>query len=79
MPFYPPHPGGRRFPPEYRQRFGAPNRIRRQPRSFFSPTQNQQAPTSRFQGVKTIMGHVGTVSNGINMMRQVGSILRFFK
>ena len=72
MPFYPPNPGRRPFPPGNRQRFGPPNRIRRQPRT----TRNQQAPTSRLQ---TLMGHAGTVTNGINMLRQMGSFMRFFK
>jgi hypothetical protein len=86
MPFYPPNPGrrpfsppGRRpFPPGNRQRFGPPNRIRRQPRSFFASTRNQQAPTSRLSGLRTVMGHVGHVGNGINMLRQMGSVFKFF-
>ena len=76
MPFYPPNPGRRPFPPGNRQRFGPPNRIRRQPRSFFAP--NQQARPSRLSGLQTIMGHVGNVTNGINMLRQMGSFFKFF-
>ena len=79
MPFYPPNPGRRPFPPGKRQRFGPPNRMRRQPRSFLGSTQNQQAPTSRLQGLQTVMGHVGKVTNGINMLRQMGSFFKFFK
>ncbi|MEH7379129.1 hypothetical protein V7138_01405 [Bacillus sp. JJ1533] len=74
MPFYPPNPGRRPFPP---RRFGPPNRIRRQPRSFFT-TPNQQAPTSRLQGLQTVMGHVGKVTTGIGMLRQMGGLLKFF-
>lgn len=78
MPFYPPNPGRRPFPPGNRQGFRPPNRFSRQPRPFFTAP-NQQAPTSRFQGLRTVMGHVGTVTNGINMLRQMGSVLKFFR
>ena len=79
MPFYPPNPGRRPFPPGNRQRFGPSNQMGRRPRPFNVPNQNQQAPTSRFQGLKTMMGHVGNVTNGINTLRQFGSFIKFFK
>ena len=53
--------------------------MRRQPRSFLGSTQHQQAPTPRLQGLQTAMGHVGKVTNGINMLRQIGSLFKFFK
>ena len=79
MPFYPPNPGRRPFNLGNRQRFGPPHSMRRQPRSFIAPNRNQQAPASRFQGLKTTMGHVGNITNGINMLRQFGSFFKFFK
>ncbi len=79
MPFFPPNPGRRPFPPGNRQGFRPSNQMGRRPRPFMGPNQNQQAPTSRFQGLKSMMGHVGTVRNGINTLRQVGSLLKIFK
>ncbi|MEH7178858.1 hypothetical protein [Neobacillus vireti] len=79
MPFFSPNPGRRRFPSGSRPRFGPPNHMGQQPRRFFAPNQNQQAPTSKFNGLGTMMGHVGKVTNGINTLRQMGSILKFFK
>ena len=78
MPFFPPNPGREPFPPGHRQRFGPPNRKRRQPRPFYT-TPYQQGPTSRFQGLRTVMGHVGKVTNGVNTLRQMGSFLKFFR
>ena len=79
MPFFSPNPGRRPFPSGSRPRFGPPNHIRQQPRRFFAPYQNQQAPTSGIHGLRTMMGHVGKVTNGVNMLRQMGSIFKFFK
>ncbi|MGN7476950.1 hypothetical protein ACTHOQ_03770 [Solibacillus silvestris] len=55
----------------------------------FHPRQGQQfnpypqAPNSRYGGLSdnlnTMMGHVGTITNGINMMRQVGAMLSLFR
>ena len=43
----------------------------------------QQMPNQGNRGLSdnlnTIMGHVGTVTNGINAMRQVGSLLGMFR
>ncbi|MBU8790456.1 hypothetical protein KM885_06575 [Oceanobacillus caeni] len=77
-PFYPPTPGRRPFPPGNIQRNWRANRIERQPHPFLNPTQGQQAPTSGLQGLQTVMGHVGNVTNGINMLRQMGSLMKFF-
>ena len=53
----------------------------RQGQPQFNP--NQQMPGSR-QGslsdnLNTMMGHVGTITNGINAMRQIGSIFSLFR
>ncbi len=69
MPFNPPRRDRRPYPPS-----------RRQSASGFSRNRSQQAPSLGLSGhVKSIMGHVGKVRNGINMMRQIGSILKFFR
>lgn len=48
-----------------------------------NPQQQQQQQGSRFSGLSnnlnTMMGHVGTITNGINTMRQVGAMLNLFK
>lgn len=42
--------------------------------------QQQQSPMGRFPDTfNTIMGHAGTIQNGVNMMRQLGSLLRLFR
>lgn len=86
MPFFPPNPGRRPFPPNYRQRFGPPppnQFMGRQPNRFGPRMQNQQMPPSGqgglFNNIKTVMGHMGTVNTGINMLRQFGSVFSFFK
>ncbi|EON70501.1 hypothetical protein [Lysinibacillus sphaericus] len=77
MPFYPPNPGRRPLPPRYRQ---GSNRGR-QEQPFFYPNQLPQA--SRFgrlpDSINAIMGHAGTITNGVNMLRQMGSLLSLFK
>ncbi|MER2029593.1 MAG: hypothetical protein ABS903_10520 [Solibacillus sp.] len=50
----------------------------------FNPfPQQQQQQGSRFSGLSdnlnTMMGHVGTLTNGINTMRQVGAMLNLFR
>lgn len=55
----------------------------------FDPRQGQQfnpyfqGPGSRNRGLSdnlnTMMGHMGTITNGINMMRQVGVIMSLFR
>ncbi len=77
MPFYPPNPRRRPFSPGNSSRFGSPNRMRRQPRLRPFSNSTQKAP--RLQGLQKVMGHVGTVTNGVNMLRQMGSFLKFFK
>lgn len=76
MTFYPPRPRRRPIPPGMRPRGMPPNQMGLRPRPFISPNQNQQEPTSRFDGLKTMMGHVGNVTNGINMLRGLGSFFR---
>ena len=118
MRFYPPNPRRGPGPLFYRQRFGPPPRMRRQPDSFNYPDQfrrpadpnfyaepfgrqynnpanqnpGQDLPAStpseqpRFSRLarlpdqfNTLMGHAGTIQNGINTMRQLGSLLRIFR
>ena len=54
-----------------------------QQQNNFYPPQPQQQQGSRFSGLSdnlnTMMGHVGTITNGINTMRQVGAMLNLFK
>jgi hypothetical protein len=80
MPFLPPNQG--RIPP--RQRIGVrnpnfryQNQLRRRTGNIFPTNQIGRTPG---QGVnfRTIMGHVGTISNGVNMVRQIGSFFRIF-
>lgn len=95
MLFNPPDPRRRPYPPVYRQGGRPPNRMRRQNDAFFYPNQfirhqksfsnpyQQQRPFSRFERMPShfnnIMGHVGTITKGVNMMRQFGSILSLFR
>ena len=66
--FYPPYPVNAR---------------QGQQQANFYPPQPQQQQGSRFSGLSdnlnTMMGHVGTITNGINTMRQVGAMLNLFK
>lgn len=54
----------------------------RQGQQQFNPYPQQQQG-SRFSGLSnnlnTMMGHVGTLTNGINTMRQVGAMLNLFR
>lgn len=84
MPYYPPNRRNRPFPPTYNQGFGSPYQgmqqgMQEQP--FYYPTQQPQA--SRFgrlpNHLNTIMGHAGRISYGVNMLRQVGSLISFFR
>lgn len=64
--FYPPYPMNQRPGPQQ-----------------FNPYPQQQQQGSRFSGLSdnlnTMMGHVGTITNGINTMRQVGTMLNLFR
>ena len=54
----------------------------RQQQPFIDPYERQQQPFGRpslMDGLNTLMGHAGTVTNGVNMMRQIGSILGFLR
>lgn len=47
-------------------------------RPYFNP--NEQPPYGRTPtDLNAMMGHVGTITNGINMMRQLGGALGFFR
>lgn len=80
MALYPPNPNRRPFPPRYRQGFGPPNQIR-QVQPFSYP--NYQPQASRFgrlsDNLNTIMGHAGSITNGVNMLRQVGAFLSMLR
>ncbi|OXS76304.1 hypothetical protein B1B04_04825 [Lysinibacillus sp. KCTC 33748] len=80
MPFFPPNSRMRPFPPSYRQGFGPPMQGR-QGQPFFNPYQQPQ--TSRFgrlpQHLNTIMGHSGTITYGVNMLRQMGAFMNFLR
>lgn len=68
--FYPGQMGGREvtqyYPSEMRGRNYPPKR----PQSSF-----ERLPDH----LNTIMGHMGTITQGVNMMRQIGSLLSMFK
>lgn len=64
------------YPPYYPQN---PNYGPQQP---FNPYQQIQGPGyggGLSDNLNTIMGHVGTVTNGINAMQQVGSLMNLFR
>lgn len=74
--FYP-QPGNTR---QGQQQF---NPYLQQQQQQFNPYPQQQQQGSRFSGLSdnlnTMMGHVGTITNGINTMRQVGAMLNLFR
>ncbi|WP_341302557.1 hypothetical protein MHB44_09530 [Lysinibacillus sp. FSL H8-0500] len=76
MPFFQPEPRRRPYPPRYRQNFGPPYRAR-QMQPYISPNQPTQGRLP--DHVNTIMGHVGIITNGVNMLRQMGSLLSLFR
>ncbi|MGE7090497.1 hypothetical protein ACQKII_03370 [Lysinibacillus sp. NPDC048646] len=80
MPFYPPNPRRRPLPLRNRQGFG-PAYQGRQVQPFFYP--NQQPLVSRFgtlpDNLNAIMGHAGKITSGVNMLRQMGSLLSLFR
>lgn len=53
--------------------------VQQQP--YLNPYQQPQASRfGRLPGtINTIMGHAGTITSGINMMRQFGAIMRLFR
>lgn len=79
MPMQNAYPQQRRepYPPFYPQN---PNYgPQQQP---FNPYQQMQGPGyggGLSDNLNTIMGHVGTVTNGINAMQQVGSLMNLFR
>jgi hypothetical protein len=86
--FYPNQMGGQGNPSFYPNQFGD------QGQSFYNQNQfgmqNPAAynPNQQFGGsgfgrlpgqLNRIMGHVGTVTNGVNMLRQLGSFMTLFR
>ncbi|WP_274310125.1 hypothetical protein [Solibacillus daqui] len=47
----------------------------------FSPYQQMpmQGPTERPDHLNTILGHMGTINNGLNMIKQFSSIMSIFR
>jgi hypothetical protein len=79
MPFYPPNPGPRSSRSYPRQMSRPPGyypsgRYPRQRQDEY----NGQQPPSMWNNLNQVMTHVGNVSNGVNMLRQVGSFMSFF-
>ncbi|MBK3495049.1 hypothetical protein JFL43_09285 [Viridibacillus sp. YIM B01967] len=86
--FGPPYQG-QQFGSHYQgQRFGAPYQGRqfgqtydnRWNPSFISP--NNSSPGilgNLLNHLNTLMGHAGTIKNGYNMMRQLGSFMSLFR
>lgn len=72
-------------PPQMRRQnspFLNPNQTMRQGLPLASPP-NQQQQFSRFgrlpEQLNTIMGHVGTVTSGVNTIKQIGSFLKLLR
>lgn len=80
MPYF--QPNFRRGPylPSNRQYFEPPFRGRMMQPSYYP---NQQYQPSRLGNLpnhlNTIMGHAGTITNGVNMLRQMGAFLSLFR
>ncbi len=79
MPYFPPNPRRGPIQPRYRQGYGPSQGRFVQP--FYYPYQQPQ--TSRVgrlpQHLNTLMGHAGTITNGVNMIRQMGYFLSLFR
>ncbi|MGN7116949.1 hypothetical protein [Lysinibacillus odysseyi] len=86
-PFYQqPYPMGRPGNP-----FFSPSPFGNQGQPFLNQNQfgmqdpNAYYPNQQFRGpglsghLNTLMGHVGTVTNGVNMLRQLGSLMTLFR
>ncbi|TLS37040.1 hypothetical protein [Pseudalkalibacillus caeni] len=81
MPFFPPNnrPGSfSQFP--QRPPFGRPPGNLPQGPNLWNQYGSQPEQKPGLTGnLSKMMSHVGTISNGINMMKQVGSMLSLFK
>lgn len=79
MPYFPPDRRMEAIQPRYRQGYGPSQGRFAQP--FYYP--KQQPQTSRVgrlpQHLNTLMGHAGTITNGVNMIRQMGYFLSLFR
>ena len=66
---------GRQEQPYYYQNQG------RQEQPYYYPDQQYQAPGfgGLTNNLNTLMGHAGTITNGVNMFRQLGSIMSLFR
>ncbi len=80
---------GQQFGPPYQgQQFGAPyqgqqfgqNYDSRWNPSYMSPNNSSPGILGNLPNhLNTIMGHAGTIQNGYNMMRQLGSVMGLFR
>ncbi|HWL24568.1 MAG TPA: hypothetical protein VNR38_12610, partial [Ureibacillus sp.] len=62
------------------------NQMRRQDEAYFHPNgmpgpnqpPNRRPPSRIPEHLNSLAGHMGTITQGINIMRQVGSLLSMF-
>lgn len=78
-PYYPPNQFRRQESP-----FFIPNQYRQQPEEpYYDPYfQQQYSPQGLFghsNRLNNLMGHVGTLSNGMNMLNQIGTMVGMFR
>ena len=75
-PYFNPNPFGNQGQP-----FFGSDQFGMQDPAAYNPNQPFGAPRSRGLGgqLNTLMGHMGTVTNGVNMLRQLGSIMTMFR
>ena len=82
--FYPNQPYGdpyrmQGFPGNMSNWMGPSNPFGSQPYPNYYPNQQPGAPYGMPNTLNTLMGHVGNITNGVNMIRQLGSFLGFFR
>ena len=74
-PFFNPRPFGNQGQPFFDQ-----NPFGMQDPASYNPNQQFGAPRRGVgDQLNTLMGHMGTVTNGVNMLRQLGSIMTLFR
>ncbi|WP_419959976.1 hypothetical protein [Psychrobacillus sp. BM2] len=77
--FGPPYQGQRFGAPYQGQQFGQTYDNRWSP-SFMSPNNSSPGILGNLPNhLNTLMGHAGTIQNGYNMMRQLGSVMGLFR
>lgn len=79
MPYFQPNYRRGVYPSNQIGTFGPPFRGRTMQPNY-PPNQQFQAPRiGRLPDLNTIMGHAGTITNGVNMLRQMGALLSLFR